>query len=258
MRSRIGRPLLYAITSLAVVGLAIAAFSLPALAQGPWGGWGRPGGMMGWPGRGGSANCPLQGGGGPFAPAGTGDPLTVDETLSAVEGYLSSLNDPNLAVAEIMVFDNHSYARIVERDTGIGALEVIVDPTTGAVYPEMGPNMMWNLKYGMHRGFGGMMGGMMGRGGFGARQSGPFATTPSSEMDVTAEQARELAQAYLDRTYSGRFQVAEEANPFYGYYTMDIEEDGGAVGMLSVHGYSGDVFLHTWHGQFVEAAHDLE
>jgi hypothetical protein len=30
----------------------------------------------------------------------------------------------------------------------IGALEPLVDRTTGAIGPE--PNMMWNAKYGMH------------------------------------------------------------------------------------------------------------
>ena len=30
------------------------------------------------------------------------------------------------------------------------------------------------------------------------------------------------------------------------------EKDGKVAGMLSVNGYSGQVFLHTWHGAFVE------
>src|SRR4030042_381249 len=54
-----------------------------------------------------------------------------------------------------------------------GAFEVLVDPTTKAVFLEYGPAMMWNTDYGMMggRGFGmmgsgGMMGGgMMGPGG---------------------------------------------------------------------------------------------
>jgi len=35
-------------------------------------------------------------------------------------------------------------------------------------------------------------------------------------------------------------------------YTLDFEKDGKVAGMLSVNGYSGQVFLHTWHGTFIE------
>jgi hypothetical protein len=39
---------------------------------------------------------------------------------------------------------------------------------------------------------------------------------------------------------------------FYGCYTLDFERDGAVVGMLSVNGFRGQVFLHTWHGTFIE------
>ena len=44
------------------------------------------------------------------------------------------------------------------------------------------------------------------------------------------------------------------ASQFYGYYTLDFSKDGKIVGMLSVNGYSGQIFLHTWHGTFIEEA----
>lgn len=230
---------------LAVAVLAALVLALPALAQGPGGGqWGGPGMMGDW---GGQSACPLYGfggwlGGGPLSPA-NAEPLSVEQTVEAVEAYLVGLGRDGLAVDEVMVFDNHSYARVVETDTGIGAVELLVDPRTLRVYPEMGPNMMWNQKYGMH-------GGMMGWGGFGR-------STDPTNMDVTPEEALQAAQAYLDRRYGGRYQVEEEANLFYGYYTIDIVEGGSIVGMLSVSGYTGDVFVHTWHGEFVTAEHDL-
>lgn len=238
---------------LVVAMLAALALVLPALAQGPrggqWRGWGMhgPGMMGGW---GGQAACPLYGsggwlGGGPLSQAKV-EPLTVAQTLEAVKGYLAGLGRNDLAVDEVMVFDNHSYARVVETGTGIGAMELLVDPRTLGVYPEMGPNMMWNQKYGMHGG----MGGMMGWGWFG-RSADP------TNMDVTPEEAVQVAQAYLDQEYEGRYQVEDEANPFYGYYTIDIDEGDRAVGMLSVNGYTGDVFVHTWHGEFVAAEHGL-
>ncbi len=70
-------------------------------------------------------------------------------------------------------------------------------------------------------------------------------------MTVTAEDAVKITQGYLDDQFPGT-QAASEADPFYGYYTLDILKDGEPVGMLSVNGYSGAVFLHTWHGNFIE------
>lgn len=183
------------------------------------------------------------------------EPLSLAEATDTLNAYLSSLNDANLAVGEVMVFDNHAYAQIVEKDSGIGVMEVLVDPTSKAVFPEMGPNMMWNLKYGMMSGFGGygMMGGMMG--GFNNMMGGNFFgnTDAAAEMTVTPEQAVELAQTYLDTYFSAAGLSADEhADPFYGYYTLHVNRDGQTVGMLSVNGFTGQVFPHTWHGELLE------
>jgi hypothetical protein len=178
------------------------------------------------------------------------DPLSLTEATDAVEAYLATLNDSNLVLGEVMVFDNHAYAQIVEQETGIGAMEVLIDPVTKAVYPEMGPNMMWNTKYGMMSGFGGygMMGGMMG--GF---------TPPaelSADMSVSPEEAVEIAQAYLDVYIPNNLQADEHADPFYGYYTLHINRNGETVGMLSVNGYTRQVFLHTWHGDLLDMSEE--
>ena len=39
-------------------------------------------------------------------------------------------------------------------------------------------------------------------------------------------------------------------------YTIDLERDGQIVGMLSVNGYDGQVFPHTWHGTFIEMSEE--
>ena len=175
--------------------------------------------------------------------------LGVDQARQAVEGYLANLNNDDLQIAEIMVFDNNAYARITEKSTGIGAMELLVDPATLEVYPEYGPNRMWNLKYGQMDGYGmmGRRGGMMGY-GYDDRYA---ANVSGEDMSVSAEQALQFAQEYLDQHFSG-YQTAEDADAFYGYYTIDILKDGAPTGMLSVNGYSGQVFLHTWHGNFIE------
>lgn len=170
------------------------------------------------------------------------EPLSIGEAEQAVREYLSYFGQQNLALKEIMVFDNHAYAIVVEKDSGIGAFELLIDPVDKDAYPEYGPNMMWNLKYGMHSG-GGMMGGWW-------RGNQPPEQIPA-EMPIDEQEAMQIAQQYLSRTYPG-VTVSEEITPFYGYYTIDVEKDGQMVGMLSVNGYDGRVFYHFWHGTFIK------
>jgi hypothetical protein len=48
----------------------------------------------------------------------------------------------------------------------------------------------------------------------------------------------------------------ETADMFPGYYTLHVLEDGETVGMLSVNSYTGQVFFHHWHGDFIEMANE--
>jgi hypothetical protein len=181
-------------------------------------------------------------------------PLTVDQARLAVEGYLKNLNNADLQLKEIMIFNNNAYARITEKSTGIGAMELLVDNASQSVFPEYGPNMMWNLKYshmsgnGMMGGWGGMMGG---RGMMGGYNNNPGSV--SADMPITPEKALQAAQEYLDQQLPG-YKTAADADPFYGYYTIDILKDGKPAGMLSVNGFSGQVFLHTWHDTYIETS----
>jgi len=179
------------------------------------------------------------------------EPLTLEQAREQLTDYLDVRGDENLQLGEIMIFDNHAYAEIVEADSGIGAMELLVDPVTLTVYPEPGPSMMWNLKYSPMGSYG-MMGGMMG-GWAGA--SGLQSFEPSADMPVSPQQAIEAAQRYLDLYLPGTVS-SDEVDPFYGYYTLHILRDGATVGMLSVNGYSAQVFLHSWHGEFVEMAEE--
>jgi hypothetical protein len=176
------------------------------------------------------------------------EPLTIEEAEAAVEAYLSGVEDEDLAVGEVMIFDNHAYAQVIQADGGAGAFEVLVDPLTGDVYPEPGPNMMWNTAYG--HGAGGMMG-MMG-GAYGGMMG---AAGAGDEAEVDADEAVRLAQAYLDEFLPGA-TADEHADAFPGYYTLHVLRDGEIVGMLSVRAAGGDVFPHTWHGDFVTLSAD--
>ncbi|HET9906209.1 MAG TPA: hypothetical protein VFQ23_06200 [Anaerolineales bacterium] len=185
-------------------------------------------------------------------------PLTIDQTKTAAEKYLTNLNNSDLQIAEVMIFDNNGYVMVEEASTGIGAFELLVDPVSQTAYPEHGPNMMWNLKYSsinhdnMMGNHGGMMGWMMS--GNGNMMQGWSSSTPlnvTAEMTVTPEQAIKYAQKFLDANNSGATATTGPVQ-FYGYYTLDFEKDGKVAGMLSINGYSGQVFLHTWHGTFIE------
>lgn len=195
------------------------------------------------------------------------EPLTIAEAETAVTNYLATLNNDNLSLGEIMIFDNHAYAQIIDETSGAGAFEVLVDPVTQNVFPEPGPNMIWNTEYGMMSGGSfGMMGsmmngqfgpGMMGNGQYGgmmgSNMMGNFDYAPDAEINITADEAVDTAQEYLDAYLPGK-TADEHADTFPGYYTLHVLEDDEVVGMLSVNAYTGQVFLHHWHGDFIEMA----
>jgi hypothetical protein len=176
-------------------------------------------------------------------------PLSLDEAKAAAESYLATLDIPDLRISEIMIFNNNAYVVVTETSAGLGAFELLVDPVSRIAYPEHGPNIMWNLKYGglNHQNMMGGRGGMMGNSGF----SNTIPSEVSADMTVSPEKAIEYAQTYLDANLPGA-TAATDPIQFYGYYTLDFERDGVVVGMLSVNGYSGQVFLHTWHETFIE------
>jgi hypothetical protein len=179
------------------------------------------------------------------------EPLSLEEAEAALDDYLAELDEEGLTVGEIMIFDNHAYAQILDAG-GSGAFELLVDPVTGRAYPEPGPNMMWNTDYGHHAGGYGHHAGGYGHhaGGYGMMSGW---SQPEGDPQVTAEEAVALAQAYLDEALPGA-TAEEHADAFPGYYTLHVLRDGQVEGMLSVNAYDGDVFPHTWHGQFVEMA----
>jgi hypothetical protein len=232
----IGGGLLIAALILATVGTVLAQ---QGRANGGWG--------AGWPG---GANGPMMNGRGPLSPGvspmrpgvgpmmggsaqGDGASLgSLSAAQLAFQGYVDRLGNPDLALDEIMEFDQNFYAIVKERSTGNGAMELLASKQTGAVVLEPGPNMMWNTKYGQ-------MGGMMG----GAPGSPPTATA------LTADQIGRIAQQWLDRNQPG--STIEAPDPFYGYDTVHILRDGMVAGMLSVNAYSGQVWYHTWHGAFI-------
>jgi len=163
-----------------------------------------------------------------------GQRITIDRASRIAQLHLSSFGNPDIAIYEIMEFQYNFYVLFYEKSTGVRAFEMLVDPYTGQIFPEYGPDMMWNAKYGM-------MGGVM-MWGYGA--------SPMASMPVTKDQAKVVAEDYLKAYLSGA--TVEEPDTFYGYYTVHILKDGKIYGMLSVNGYDGQVWYHSWHGQFIQ------
>ena len=170
----------------------------------------------------------------PTAPT-QGAVITLDKAVDVAKTYLASLNNPDLTIDEVEEYTQNFYVLFKEKSTGIGAFEMIIDKYTGSIYPEMGPNMMWNTKYGM------MSGGMMSW----------AAGTTTVTMTVTVEQAKTNAQQFLNANYPGT--TVGSIDTFYGYYHVDVFSAGNTYGMLSVNGYTGQVWYHTWHGAFIQA-----
>jgi hypothetical protein len=101
--------------------------------------------------------------------------------------------------------------------------------------------MMWNTDSGIMSGSSMPGQGMM----------GSYDSVPNGAITITADEAVGVAQDYLDGSLPGK-TAGETADTFPGYYTLHILEDGKTIGMLSVNAYSGQVFLHHWHGEFIE------
>ena len=183
--------------------------------------------------------------------------ITLEQVRTIAQQYLASTRNPNLGIKEIMEFQNNFYVMYYEKDTGVGAFEMLVwkqapspemmgggmgigggmmgyGMMTGTIVPEPGPNMIWNTKYSM-------MQGMMGS---------RWQTGTSGQMQVSEQEARSAAETYLSQNFPGTH--VEGITRFYGYYTIDFQKDGKIVGMLSVNGYSQQVWYHSWHGAFVQ------
>jgi hypothetical protein len=164
---------------------------------------------------------------------GNGD-IGLDRAVKISQDVAASYRSGDLVADEVIEFSGNYYASIREKATKIGAFEILIDRATGSVTREPGPDMMWNAKYSM------MGGGMV----------GAFGVSGSKPMTVTTQQAQDIAQRWLDANQTGTGANAPDS--FYGFYTVDFQRAGRLVGMLSVNGYSGQVWFHSWHGSFIQ------
>lgn len=173
------------------------------------------------------------------------DVLPMETLKENVEGYLDYF-EGSFEIEDIFVYENSDYYfSVVEEETGRGAMELLVNPITGDVYPEHGPNMMWNTAYGMHGAWGSNT-------GYGYMHGGFYNADDYTDADtISVEDALDQAADYLEDMNSA-YRVEDGGHAFYGYYTFHVLEDDETVGMLSVNAFTGDVWFHNWHGTLME------
>jgi len=179
------------------------------------------------------AGTPLMG----WSASSNGQSISIDKARQSVQSFLDRTGDKDLKIDELMEFQQNFYAVIKEQSTGTGAFELLVNKSNGAVAFEPGPDMMWNTKYGMMR-----RGGMM---------AGFLSASSNAAMTVSTDDASQIAQSWLDRHLPG--DSAGTPDAFYGYYTFHFVRNGRIAGMLSINGYTGQVWFHSWHGAFIQA-----
>ncbi len=171
-----------------------------------------------------------------------GKKIDIENLEVRVNNYINRI-DSNLKVSEIIIYsDTNYYFSIEEKDTAIGAMELLVNPYTGSIRPEQGPNMMWNTKYRM-----------MGRNIY-------YNNDEINNIKLTRNEALIKAKEYVKNNLNTNYNVSDEGREYNGYFTFHIEENDTIVGMLSVNSYTGDVWYHNWHGSIVNIItfHDEE
>jgi hypothetical protein len=163
----------------------------------------------------------------------TTTPLTLSQAVTVANEYLTSLNNPNLAITNVQEYAVNFRFSLYEKSTGIGAYEMTINKYTGYVCPGMGPSVIWNTKYTIING-----------------AISVYNATATSTMPVTATQAQTFAQQYLSTAMPAT--TVGTATPFYGYYNVEVLSGGNLYGILSVNGYTGQIWYQAWHGSFIQ------
>ena len=149
-------------------------------------------------------------------------PITQDEALRNMQS-LSRQYGSNVEVEDFMVFSGNYYAVLKDLNSSQYMAEILVDRYSGAAYAEPGPNMMWNTQLGAGR----------------AKSEGADYDMAGAEM---------LVGDFLTGYLPGAQILESKAMP--GYYTFDFGRQE-IEGMLSVNAYSGQIWVHTWHGPYL-------
>jgi hypothetical protein len=149
-------------------------------------------------------------------------PIPQDEAIRNMQSFAHQYG-PNIEVEDFMTFSSNYYGVVKDANSSQEIAEVLVDRYSGSAYPEPGPNMIWNTQYGAGR-----------------------AQAEGVTYDLAG--SKKLAEEFLTG-YLPEAQIME-SHEMPGYYTFDFGRKD-IEGMLSVNAYSGQIWVHTWHGSYL-------
>lgn len=164
--------------------------------------------------------------------------IDIHEAVEVAEAYVKTQGYAGLEAEEVFQFRNNYYeVEFVEEETHIHALELLVNPVTREVVPEMGPNVDWNTKYGK-------------------------GVAPEGAVAMPLEKARELVLAVLENGSAfipetvldpHLLALGRETEVFHGYYEFHILYGGEPITQINVNAYTGETFVEAFHGPIVRS-----
>ncbi|KGK89150.1 peptidase [Desulfosporosinus sp. HMP52] len=198
--------------------------------MGGQGGYGMMGGQGGYGMMGGQGSYGMMGGGYDAKSLGVdltdGKVASSDQAVAIAKAYAQKINQ-DLVISQLHEFSNVYGVEFKEGKTGDKAYEVMVFKNGGGIITDMGPNNMWNTKYG-HMNWGN-----------------------DGAVTVSEEQATKNAQEFVTKMGQGYSIGKPELAP--GYYEFMVQKDGKDYAELDVNGYTGQVWLQNWQGPIIQS-----
>lgn len=167
----------------------------------------------------------------PTSPAAIGVPITSNKAMEIAEMFLKKTLNEDLLVQRLFEYNTHFEVELLEKDTRRGAFELIIDKFNGRVTPEIGPNLLWNGKFGQGGNYFGLQ---------------PVMTIPV----VSALQS---VGDFIKRT-SPELKVEGDVIEYYGYYEFHVTQDDKMVLEININGFSGQMWIENWHGSLLREA----
>jgi len=149
-----------------------------------------------------------------------------DQAVAIAKAYTEKTNQ-DLVISQLHEFSNVYGVEFREGKTGAKAYDVMVFKNGGRIITDMGPNTMWNTKYG-HMNWGN-----------------------NGAVTVSEEQATKNAQEFVTKMGQGYSIGKPELAP--GYYEFMVQKDGKDYAELDVNGYTGQVWLQNWQGPIIQS-----
>ncbi|KJR45634.1 hypothetical protein UF75_3989 [Desulfosporosinus sp. I2] len=156
----------------------------------------------------------------------TNGEVTISDQVVAITKAYTQKTNQDVVVGELHEFANGYEVELKEGATGAKVYEVMVYKNGGQIITEMGPNIMWNTKYG-HMNWGN-----------------------NGAVTVSEEQAAKSAQEFVAKLGQGYSIGKPELAP--GYYEFMIQKDGKDYAELNVNGYTGQVWFENWQGPIIK------